>query len=111
MKRALAARAADTYVLASSKKIGTASRFRVLPRREEISGLITDDKPHDPVIEQHGARGRSPGGRIDCGGSDCGAAGRPDTGPAGAPSPPRRSLWLRVRLGYGLVVGGRKAGS
>lgn len=64
MKRALAARAADTYVLASSKKIGTAFRFRVLPRREEISGLITDEKPHDPVIEQHGARGRSPGGRL-----------------------------------------------
>ncbi|MFC8224626.1 DeoR/GlpR family DNA-binding transcription regulator [Streptomyces sp. NPDC057287] len=56
MKRALAARAADTYVLASSEKIGTASRFRVLPW-EEISGLITDAGPHDPVIEQLTARG------------------------------------------------------
>jgi DeoR/GlpR family transcriptional regulator of sugar metabolism len=56
MKRALAARAADTYVLASSEKIGTASRFRVLPW-EEISGLITDQAPHDPVIEQLTARG------------------------------------------------------
>ncbi|MFD5870512.1 DeoR/GlpR family DNA-binding transcription regulator [Streptomyces sp. NPDC060322] len=56
MKRALAARAADTYVLASSEKIGTASRFRVLPW-EEISGLITDAGPHDPVIEQLTERG------------------------------------------------------
>lgn len=51
MKRALAARAADTYILASSEKIGTASRFRVLPW-EEISGLITDEDPQNPVIEQ-----------------------------------------------------------
>ncbi|MEV0194730.1 DeoR/GlpR family DNA-binding transcription regulator [Kitasatospora purpeofusca] len=50
MKRALAARAADTYVLASSEKIGTASRFRVLPW-EKVGGLITDADPHDPVIE------------------------------------------------------------
>ncbi|MFF2138275.1 DeoR/GlpR family DNA-binding transcription regulator [Streptomyces sp. NPDC058193] len=56
MKRALAARAADTYVLASSEKIGTASRFRVLPW-EEISGLITDAGPHDPVIGQLRERG------------------------------------------------------
>ncbi|MGW0604369.1 DeoR/GlpR family DNA-binding transcription regulator [Streptomyces sp. NPDC002640] len=51
MKRALAARAADTYVLASSEKIGTASRFRVLPW-EEISGLVTDRSADDPVLEQ-----------------------------------------------------------
>ncbi|MFF6793783.1 DeoR/GlpR family DNA-binding transcription regulator [Streptomyces filamentosus] len=56
MKRALAARAADTYVLASSEKIGTASRFRVLPW-EGISGLITDETPHHPVIERLVARG------------------------------------------------------
>ncbi|MET9721780.1 DeoR/GlpR family DNA-binding transcription regulator [Streptomyces zaomyceticus] len=56
MKRALAARAADTYVLASSEKIGTASRFRVLPW-EEISGLITDADPQDPVIEELAGRG------------------------------------------------------
>ncbi len=56
MKRALAARAADTYVLASSEKIGTASRFRVLPW-EDISGLITDADPHDPVLTQLTARG------------------------------------------------------
>ncbi|MFC8086190.1 DeoR/GlpR family DNA-binding transcription regulator [Streptomyces sp. NPDC057340] len=51
MKRALAARAADTYILASSEKIGTASRFRVLPL-DRVSGLITDADPHDTVIEQ-----------------------------------------------------------
>ncbi|MFD5283928.1 DeoR/GlpR family DNA-binding transcription regulator [Streptomyces rubrogriseus] len=56
MKRALAARAAETYVLASSEKIGTASRYRVLPW-EEISGLITDTPTNDPVIERLTAGG------------------------------------------------------
>jgi DeoR/GlpR family transcriptional regulator of sugar metabolism len=41
MKRALAARAADTYVLGSSEKIGAVSRYRVLPV-EEVAGVITD---------------------------------------------------------------------
>ena len=49
MKRALAARAADTYILASSEKIGAASRYRVLPW-EDISGLITDAPRTHPVI-------------------------------------------------------------
>ncbi|WP_328430220.1 DeoR/GlpR family DNA-binding transcription regulator [Streptomyces sp. NBC_00443] len=56
MKRTLAARAADTYILASSEKIGTASRFRVLPWAD-ISGLITDADPHHAVIEQLTAHG------------------------------------------------------
>ncbi|MFC1436705.1 DeoR/GlpR family DNA-binding transcription regulator [Streptacidiphilus sp. N1-10] len=56
MKRALAARAAETYVLASSEKIGTASRFRVLPW-EKVSGLITDADPHDAVVEHLAAHG------------------------------------------------------
>ncbi|MFJ9680318.1 DeoR/GlpR family DNA-binding transcription regulator [Streptomyces sp. NPDC101194] len=56
MKRALAARAADTYILASSEKIGAASRFRVLPW-EDIAGLITDVDPRHPVVEQLTARG------------------------------------------------------
>ncbi|MFF3784144.1 DeoR/GlpR family DNA-binding transcription regulator [Streptomyces sp. NPDC001933] len=51
MKRALSARAADTYILASSEKIGTASPYRVLSW-EKITGLITDADPHDTVIEQ-----------------------------------------------------------
>jgi DeoR/GlpR family transcriptional regulator of sugar metabolism len=41
MKRALAARAADTYVLASAEKIGVASPYRVLPL-SEIAGIVTD---------------------------------------------------------------------
>jgi DeoR/GlpR family transcriptional regulator of sugar metabolism len=56
MKRALAARSADTFILASTEKIGTASRYRVLPW-EDISGLITDAPPANPVIThlaQHG---------------------------------------------------------
>ncbi|MFC9594514.1 DeoR/GlpR family DNA-binding transcription regulator [Streptomyces sp. NPDC056944] len=56
MKRALSARAADTYILASSEKIGTASRYRVLPW-EKVSGLITDADPHDTVVEQLTALG------------------------------------------------------
>lgn len=41
MKRALANRAADTYVLASAEKMGAVSRYRVLPL-PEIAGIITD---------------------------------------------------------------------
>ncbi|NJA56769.1 DeoR/GlpR family DNA-binding transcription regulator [Streptomyces sp. NEAU-H3] len=49
IERALASRAAETYVLASSEKIGTASRFRVLPW-QKITGLVTDAAPDDPVL-------------------------------------------------------------
>ncbi|MFG3343595.1 DeoR/GlpR family DNA-binding transcription regulator [Streptomyces sp. NPDC048018] len=56
MKRALSARAADTYILASSEKIGTASRYRVLPW-EKVTGLITDADPHDAVVQQLTALG------------------------------------------------------
>ena len=41
MKRELARRAADTYVLASAEKIGTASRFSVLPL-SAVAGIVTD---------------------------------------------------------------------
>jgi DeoR/GlpR family transcriptional regulator of sugar metabolism len=41
MKRALAARAADTYVLASIEKIGAASRYQVLPVKS-VAAIITD---------------------------------------------------------------------
>jgi DeoR/GlpR family transcriptional regulator of sugar metabolism len=51
MKRALARRAAETYVLASTEKIGTASRFSVLPLAE-IAGIVTDaDGDHPALIE------------------------------------------------------------
>ncbi|QUQ71917.1 DeoR/GlpR family DNA-binding transcription regulator [Kutzneria sp. CA-103260] len=51
MKRALAARAADTYVLASAEKIGTASRYRVLAARE-VAGIITDVPADHPVVRR-----------------------------------------------------------
>ncbi|WP_290058873.1 DeoR/GlpR family DNA-binding transcription regulator [Amycolatopsis solani] len=41
MKRTLARRAADTYVLASAEKLGAASRFTVLPFAD-VAGVITD---------------------------------------------------------------------
>jgi DeoR/GlpR family transcriptional regulator of sugar metabolism len=50
MKRALANQAADTYVLASSEKIGAASRFTVLPL-DEVAGIITDTNADDPTIQ------------------------------------------------------------
>lgn len=56
MKRTLASRAADTFVLASAEKIGTASPFTVLPLAD-VSGIITDAPSDHPVIEQLGADG------------------------------------------------------
>jgi DeoR/GlpR family transcriptional regulator of sugar metabolism len=56
MKRVLASRAADTYVLASSEKIGAASPFTVLPL-DDVSGIITDAAADHPVL----ARLRSAG--------------------------------------------------
>ena len=49
MKRALARRAADTYVLGSTEKIGAASQFVVLPCTE-VAGLITDADPRHPTL-------------------------------------------------------------
>jgi DeoR/GlpR family transcriptional regulator of sugar metabolism len=51
MKRTLARRAADTFVLASAEKIGAASPFTVLPL-SAVSGIITDAAPEDPTIER-----------------------------------------------------------
>jgi len=50
MKRALAHQAADTYVLASSEKIGTASRFAVLPL-SEVAGVITDAPTGNATVQ------------------------------------------------------------
>lgn len=55
MKRALAARAGDTYVLASSEKIGAASAFEVLPL-DAVSGIITD-ADDGPALEALAAAG------------------------------------------------------
>jgi len=49
MKRALAARAGDTYVLASSEKIGTASGFPVLPLAD-VTGIVTDAPSDAPAM-------------------------------------------------------------
>lgn len=49
MKRLLSRRAAETWVLASSEKVGTASRFAVLPL-DEVAGIITDAPADDPTM-------------------------------------------------------------
>ena len=51
MKRALAGRAADTFVLASAEKIGVASPYRVLPFTE-IAGIITDTAANDATVAE-----------------------------------------------------------
>jgi DeoR/GlpR family transcriptional regulator of sugar metabolism len=51
MKRTLAARAADVFVLASTEKIGAASPFLVLPA-SEASGIITDAPADHPVLTE-----------------------------------------------------------
>ena len=56
MKRALSRRAADTFVLASSEKIGAASRFLVLPL-DRVSGIVTDVDPADPALQRLVAAG------------------------------------------------------
>lgn len=48
MKRALAGRAADTYVLASTEKVGAASRYGVLPLAA-VAGIVTDAPPSDTL--------------------------------------------------------------
>ena len=56
MKRALARRAADTYVLASAEKIGAASPFAVLPL-SAVAGVITDASSQDETVRQLSADG------------------------------------------------------
>ncbi|MEC3976798.1 DeoR/GlpR family DNA-binding transcription regulator [Amycolatopsis sp. H20-H5] len=51
MKRTLARRAADTYVLASAEKVGAASRFSVLPFAE-VAGIVTDAGPEEPTVRR-----------------------------------------------------------
>ncbi|MCO8271505.1 DeoR/GlpR family DNA-binding transcription regulator [Actinoplanes sp. TRM 88003] len=50
MKRTLASRAAETYVLASAEKIGAASPYTVLPF-SDIAGIITDVPATDPAFD------------------------------------------------------------
>ena len=56
MKRVLTGRAADTYVLASTEKIGAASRYRVLGLTD-VTGIVTDADAADPVLGELRQRG------------------------------------------------------
>jgi DeoR/GlpR family transcriptional regulator of sugar metabolism len=56
MKRTLAGRAADTYVLASREKIGAASAFAVLPLAD-VAGVVTDAPTDDPTVRELRERG------------------------------------------------------
>lgn len=56
MKRALARRAADTFVLASAEKVGAASRFAVLPLAD-VTGVITDADPEAAAMRALTAAG------------------------------------------------------
>lgn len=49
MKRLLAGRAADTFVLASAERIGAASPYTVLAL-DEITAVITDAAASNPVV-------------------------------------------------------------
>jgi DeoR/GlpR family transcriptional regulator of sugar metabolism len=51
VKRALAARSADVYVLGSAEKIGAASRFPVVGL-DEVSGIVTDPEDASVLAEQ-----------------------------------------------------------
>ncbi len=51
MKRALASRAAETFVLGSDEKIGTASRYTVLALAQ-VAGVITDKPKSDPTSRE-----------------------------------------------------------
>ncbi len=59
MKRTLAARAAETFVLASAEKLGAASRFGILPL-DGVSGIIADLDPSAARAEEL----RSAGARV-----------------------------------------------
>jgi DeoR/GlpR family transcriptional regulator of sugar metabolism len=56
MKRVLSQRAAETFVLASDEKLGTASRFGILPL-DGVSGIIADIDDAAPLASQLRAAG------------------------------------------------------
>lgn len=51
MKRALASRAAETYVLASAEKVGAASRYTVLPF-DAVTAVVTDVRGDEPIVAE-----------------------------------------------------------
>ncbi len=56
MKRILISRAAETYVLASSEKLGTASSHRIVGL-SGVAGVVTDAPPGHPALEQFAEQG------------------------------------------------------
>ncbi|MBO3665093.1 DeoR/GlpR family DNA-binding transcription regulator [Microbacterium stercoris] len=56
MKRTLASRAAETFVLASEEKIGSASRYAVLGL-DGVAGIVTDAPASDPTLRALDAAG------------------------------------------------------
>jgi DeoR/GlpR family transcriptional regulator of sugar metabolism len=62
MKRALAGRAAETFVLGSSEKIGAVSRYRVLPL-DEVTAVLLDaadaDSPTAAALKDQGVELRT----------------------------------------------------
>jgi DeoR/GlpR family transcriptional regulator of sugar metabolism len=56
MKRILISRAAETYVLASSEKLGTASSHRIVGL-SGVAGVVTDAPPGHPAVEQFAEQG------------------------------------------------------
>jgi DeoR/GlpR family transcriptional regulator of sugar metabolism len=51
MERVLITRASDTYVLASSEKLGTVARCTVA-NLSQVAGIITDAGPGHPTVQQ-----------------------------------------------------------
>ncbi len=51
MGRLLVSRAADTFILGSSEKLGNVERYRVV-RLPEVSGIVTDAPYDDPTVAQ-----------------------------------------------------------
>jgi DeoR/GlpR family transcriptional regulator of sugar metabolism len=56
MKRTLAGRAVDTYVLASTEKVGAISAYKVLSL-SDVTAVVTDAAPDDPMLAQLSASG------------------------------------------------------
>lgn len=56
MKRALASRAAEIFVLGSAEKIGAVSRYRVLGV-DQVAGIVTDGASRGTTIEELERRG------------------------------------------------------
>ena len=54
--RIIISRAAETYVMASVEKLGTACAYKVIGL-SEVAGIITDAPPSHPTVQQLSERG------------------------------------------------------